>query len=174
MIVAPITKTKSNEWYTPRAYIEAAREVMGGIDLDPASCALANETVRATRYFDEATNGLEQQWYGRVWLNPPFSKLNNKSALNAWIGKIIHEYEAGNVKQAVLLTMNNIETSWFAWLWKYPLCFADHEVKFANPAGGRKCHLFGTAFAYLGPNEDKFIRAFSQFGPVARRISPTL
>ena len=37
----------NNEYYTPGQFIEAAREVMGEIDLDPASCALAQETVRA-------------------------------------------------------------------------------------------------------------------------------
>ena len=46
------------EYYTPEFIIEAARRTMGGIDLDPASSFVANERVRATRYFDHLDDSL--------------------------------------------------------------------------------------------------------------------
>jgi hypothetical protein len=33
----------SAEWFTPPQYIQAVREVLGRIDLDPASCEAAKE-----------------------------------------------------------------------------------------------------------------------------------
>src|SRR5260221_7395603 len=68
---------KSNEWFTPSRYIEAARLVMGSIDLDPASCSEANQTVKAKRYYSIDDNGLEQPWYGNIWLNPPYGRSAN-------------------------------------------------------------------------------------------------
>lgn len=171
---------KSNEWYTPAKYIEAAREVMGSIDLDPASCALANETVRATRYYTKEDNGLAQPWYGNVWLNPPFGTTMQQSG-PAWQGqsvaslfmdRLIQEYQRGNVPQAMLLAKADPKQNWFHRLWAYPICFAYDRVYFNRPHGDPCRHQFGTCFVYLGPHEQRFIDIFSRFGTIARRVSP--
>ena len=45
---ATLTASGSSEAYTPPFILEAAREALGGsIDLDPFSCATANQEVRA-------------------------------------------------------------------------------------------------------------------------------
>lgn len=164
--------SSNNEWYTPHKYIEAAREVMGGIDLDPASCALANETVQAKQYYTKEDNGLMQPWYGHVWMNPPFGKTNNgNSNLISFLRKLIICYQNGQIQCAVALAPSNIDASWFQWLWEYPICFTDHEVDFYETIPHkRRAHIFGTIFVYLGPNEDRFIEVFSRFGRVVKAI----
>mgnify|MGYP001590641319 FL=1 len=59
------------EAYTPGWLVDKARYVTGGFDLDPASCAFANEVVRAERFYGAAENGLLLPWGGRLFLNPP-------------------------------------------------------------------------------------------------------
>src|SRR5512134_1699762 len=56
--------TGENEWYTPAPYVEAARACLGAIDLDPASSATAQATVRAARFFTRDDDGLKQEWRG--------------------------------------------------------------------------------------------------------------
>lgn len=42
---------------------------MGGIDLDPASSAIANERVNAAIYFTKEHNGLSLDWCAKVWFS---------------------------------------------------------------------------------------------------------
>lgn len=63
------------EYYTPADIIEAARACMGSIELDPASCEIANQTVQAERYFTKETDGLAQKWEAEtLWMNHPFHR----------------------------------------------------------------------------------------------------
>lgn len=172
------TPQGNNEWYTPSRYIEAARTVMGSIDLDPASCELANKTVKATRYYDILANGLDKPWHGNIWLNPPFGKVENKSGIRIFTNKLIQEYREGRVQQAILLGTSDCDASWFHPLWDFLICFPDHNVYFNRPTitgnvekEARHGHWFGTTFVYLGTREQKFIEVFSQFGNIAKRVS---
>lgn len=165
--LASVNSSEEEDWYTPRAYVEAAREVMGGIDLDPASCALANETVRAARFFDREVNGLRQEWTGRVFLNPPYLRL-----AGAFIAKLLREFEAGRVTEAVVLVnFNSLSNSW-AWpLWQHTVCVCRRRINFERP-GQAPAHTsnHGSAFIYLGPNYVKFATVFSSFGVIVRRF----
>lgn len=101
--IAARHSSKTSEHYTPPHIVEPARAVLGGIDLDPASCAKANAIVKATRYFTEADDGLEQEWSGLVFNNPPGGKDGNDSVQAAWWWKLASEWCAGRVAAAVFL-----------------------------------------------------------------------
>lgn len=101
--------TGENEWYTPPEYLDAARAVMGGIDLDPATSAHGQKTVQATHHYTRADNGLVQEWHGRVWLNPPYSQPD----IGAFITKWGEEIGACRIREAIVLTHNYTDTAWF-------------------------------------------------------------
>lgn len=60
----------NNEWYTPSKHIELAREVMGGIDCDPATSEIANRTVQAETIFTADDDGRYKSWSKKAWMNP--------------------------------------------------------------------------------------------------------
>lgn len=154
-----LVSSKSDEYYTPPEYIESARRVLGQIDLDPASCAEANEVVQAYNYYD--TYGLEKFWYRNVWLNPPFSETVK------WVNKLEHEYTEGRVDQAILLCKSAMGYNWFEDLWrKHPTCLARRRIQFIGGPGQAKQ---GTAFVYFGHDISqvwKFVSEFQQYGRI--------
>lgn len=157
----------SNERYTPAKYIEAARTVLGGIDLDPASCERANRLVRAGRYFTEDNDGLKQYWSGRVWMNPPYGKTNGKSNQGLWLTKLLDDYDSCRLIGAIALVNAVTDRTWFAPLWRYPLCFSDHRIRFESGDGDNEdSPTHGSVFVYLGRDPDAFKREFGRFGQI--------
>lgn len=151
----------SVEWYTPGAIIEKARAVMGGIDLDPASCEQAQKTVNAAQYFTKETDGLAQEWRGRVWINPPYGR-----QIRHWIRKLFNEFESGNVEQAVMIANNATDVAWFQPLWKHSICFPTGRVHFISPNKDGDAPAQGSVISYLGKNNARFAAEFADLGPV--------
>jgi hypothetical protein len=119
------------EYYTPAEIILAARALMGGIDLDPASSEIANETIGATQIFTIADDGLSRSWHGRVWMNHPFSRTGNK----LWVNKLVAEWEAGRVQQACCITYAATSEAWFRPLMAFPQCFLSPRTNYRRPDG---------------------------------------
>ena len=129
---------------TPGALVEAARELLGGkIDLDPASCASANERVRAQEYcgpnheLPGERDGLTGTWGrgSRVFLNPP------GSAFAPFWRKLLEEYAASRVSAAVFVcfsidalqtTQNHNEGGVLA----FPCFIPNKRIAYLSPVDG--------------------------------------
>jgi hypothetical protein len=64
-------KSETDTWFSPPAIIEA----LGGadsFDLDPCS-HVERPWPTARQHYVQEDNGLLLPWFGRVWLNPPYS-----------------------------------------------------------------------------------------------------
>ncbi len=158
--------TGENEWFTPAKYTEAARKVMGGIDLDPATHRKAQETIQATNFFTREDDSLQKEWAGRVWLNPPYSQ----PEIFQFCEKLVEEVSASRVQQAILLTHNYTDTAWFhlAESICQAICFTRGRVPFEDMDGEKCAPTQGQAFFYYGESVDKFCAVFNEFGFLVR------
>lgn len=89
---------KSVEWYTPAWIFEA----MGlQFDLDPSSPHDAETFVPAATKYTVFDDGLSKPWFGRVWLNPPYS-----AKTGHWVRRMI---DHGN---GIALLFSRTDATW--------------------------------------------------------------
>jgi len=152
------TGTGENEWYTPKIWIDRVRAVLGEIDLGPTSSEQANKVVGAKDIFTKETNGLDKEWWGRVYMNPPYSQ----PLIEQFMLKMVEEVASGRVEEAITLTHNYTDTKWFqiAAQASSAICFTRGRVKFYSPDGTVAAPTQGQAFMYFGTNVEKFVDIF--------------
>jgi phage N-6-adenine-methyltransferase len=156
--------TGDPEWHTPPEHVERARRVLGGIDLDPASNAHAQEIVQAAQFFTKDEDGLKQQWAGRVFLNPPYAQ----PTMEQFVDKLLAEVQSGRVSAAILLINSFTGTKWFCRAAKAAaaICFTTGRIRFESPDGDLASPALGQLFFYFGDDPTRFAEAFGQVGPV--------
>ena len=152
-----------NEWYTPAEYIDAARAVLGSIDLDPASSAEANKVIKAKHFYSITDDGLKQKWSGRVWMNPPYTS----GLVEKFVSKLLAHWRSEDIAGAVVLVNNATETKWFQSLSGHAsaICFPAGRIRYWQP--GRESDmtgLQGQVVAYLGDDVAAFRKAFASIG----------
>lgn len=174
-----------DDWMTPQDVIEAARSLLGSVDLDPASSAQANERVRATRFIDRNEDGLTSSWGTvespvTVFLNPPGSKKGNRSVSALFWERLMREYEAGTVQEAVFVgfSLEQLQTTQgkgVLSMCQFPFCVPAKRLRFVDPAGsGKDSPSHANVIVYVPPRFEsmrmngiqEFEERFEPFGAV--------
>ncbi len=149
-----------NEWNTREDVLDIVRSVLGTIDLDPASSKQAQQIVKAARYFTKETDGLGEEWKGRVWLNPPHAE----PFITEFVDKLVAQWKCGNVTAAIVLMPNHSHTDWFQKLALYAkaICFPRGRLRLVPPDESLAAPTFGNDI----PN---FADAFKEIGVLVLR-----
>lgn len=151
------------EWYTPPEIIEAARSVLGEIDLDPCSSPVAQRYIKATTFYTPKRDGLKENWSGRVWMNPPYAT----GVMVLFITKLVESIQHGDVSSACVLVNNATDTSWFHELTSITsaACFLAGRLRFLDTSGQpSKTPLQGQVIVYTGRRLKTFRNTFAPFG----------
>lgn len=144
-------------WLTPPEIIEA----LGPFDLDPCAAPEPRPWPTAGRHIALPEDGLEAEWHGRVWCNPPFGKHTA-----AWLERMAKH---GN---GIALAFARTETAMFQrWVWPFAsaVCFVAGRPHFHRQDGARASGNSGGPICLIAYGESNANALFkSGLGAVTR------
>lgn len=117
-------KMGKDEWLTPPELLYK----LGKFDLDPCS-PIKRPWITALNHYTLEDDGLKSEWYGRVWLNPPYGREAEK-----WLKRMV---EHGN---GIALIFARTETKmFFEHVWKKAsaVLFIEGRLHFHHVNGDR-------------------------------------
>ena len=110
-------------WLTPLFIIRA----LGPFDLDPCAAPSPRPWPTAANHIELPADGFYSEWYGRVWLNPPYGR-----SISDWMEKMAAH------RKGIALTFARTETeTWQRWIWPFAhsILFIAGRLFFALPDG---------------------------------------
>ena len=161
---------------TPKSVLNLVHEVLGQIDLDPASDWRFNINVQATHHITEKENGLVKPWPTgcTVFLNPPGGKVGRKSKTALFWQRLIEYRQSGSLNHAIFLAFSlealQVTQSCDLSIGDFPFCVPSSRMRFESPEGvPGDAPTHSNAIVYVPgiiDNTVMFRRAFSKLGKV--------
>jgi len=114
-------KGATDSWITPKFIIDA----LGPFELDPCQCTPQPWNCARCHYLID-DDGLNAPWFGRIWLNPPYSQIGK------WMAKMA-DHGCGTA-----LVFARTETAWFVesvWKRASGIMFLHGRLTFHKPDG---------------------------------------
>lgn len=94
------------DWGTPPAFIKWYSARIGhGFHLDAAASA---ENTKAEHFYTIEDNSLDREWWGHVWLNPPYGR-----EISLWLEKCAEQIKNPMVHSITALIPARTDTKWF-------------------------------------------------------------
>lgn len=87
MLTSGLVSSLTDEWGTPQSVFDDL-DAEFGFELDVCASTWNNKTKR---YFTRAENGLEQEWSGVCWMNPPYGR-----QIGSWMRKAYESSGGGD------------------------------------------------------------------------------
>ena len=137
---------KGDEHYTPAWVFEAL-----AVKFDLDVCAPEGGRGIAPNYYTEADDGLSQEWFGNVWMNPPYS------TPTPWVDKFI----AHNNGIALLPITRG---KWWDRMWEssHAVVPCEYNFKFVRPDDNERVIMFRTMFFAMGKENAEALNRVSK------------
>lgn len=162
----------SQNWGTPRKYVDAVKEVFGGeIELDPCSNDFSIVAAKI-EYRLPHNDGLVESWnYETIFVNPPYgSETGSGRSIKNWIAHCAHaSVEYGSEVLALIpVAVNTAHWKQYVFGRAAGICFFyDTRLRFLeNGKDVGKGAPMACAMIYWGRHFERFYNVFIRHGAV--------
>lgn len=170
--------SRTDQWYTPIWVIELVHQLLGTIDLDPASSIDANRRIKAHKIITDKAELTETPWLvapGSVYCNPPGGKKGNRSLTGLFWRRLMEERSQGKITHAVFMCFSiealqhtqNLNCLPIA---HFPICIPRRRIAFDYPTGEKgEAPSHSNAIIYVPGTVDKkelFRQLFKEVGAI--------